>query len=98
MPGFCALTTARLPHFMTDQMASFGGRYRAEAEQQIKEAGCRTRKDIIRVVETVITLRRDYDAAAAILERIPPDVLASYADTDRGGRDRKQRRDANVRE
>ena len=43
-------------------------------------------------------LRRDYDAAVAILERIPPDVLASYADTGEGDRDRNRRRDANVRE
>ena len=33
-----------------------------------------------------------------LLEMIPPDVLASYADTGGGDRDRNRRRDANVRE
>ncbi len=31
------------------------GKYRAEAERQIKSAGCRTRKDSVRVVETLVT-------------------------------------------
>ncbi len=30
-------------------------KYRAEAEQQIKDAGCRTRKDSVRVVEALVT-------------------------------------------
>ena len=30
-------------------------KYRAEAERQIREAGCRTRKDSVRLVETLIT-------------------------------------------
>ncbi len=37
-----------------------GGRYRAVAERQIKAAGCRTRTDSIRVVETVITASPDF--------------------------------------
>ena len=36
------------------------GRYRAEAERQIAEAGCRTRKDSVRVVETLITASPDF--------------------------------------
>ena len=36
------------------------GRYRAEAERQIKEAGCRTRTDSIRVVETLITASPEF--------------------------------------
>ena len=36
------------------------GRYRAEAERQIKEAGCRTRTDSVRLVETVITASPEF--------------------------------------
>ena len=36
------------------------GKYRAEAEKQIAEAGCRTRKDSVRVVETLITASPDF--------------------------------------
>ena len=36
------------------------GRYRAEAERQIKEAGCRTRTDSIRIVEAVITASPEF--------------------------------------
>jgi len=34
--------------------------YRAEAERQISEAGCRTRKDSVRVVETLITASPEF--------------------------------------
>ncbi len=34
--------------------------YRAEAERQIAEAGCRTRKDSVRVVETLITANPEF--------------------------------------
>ena len=33
-------------------------KYRAEAEKQIAEAGCRTRKDSVRVVEALVTASR----------------------------------------
>ena len=33
------------------------GKYRAESERQIAAAGCRTRKDSIRMIETLFTLR-----------------------------------------
>ncbi len=36
--------------------------YRAEAEKQIAEAGCRTRKDSVRVVETLITASPEFFA------------------------------------
>ncbi len=36
------------------------GRYRAEAERQIREAGCRTRTDSVRVVETLITASPEF--------------------------------------
>ena len=36
------------------------GRYRSEAERQIKEAGCRTRTDSVRVVETLITASPEF--------------------------------------
>ncbi len=36
------------------------GKYRAEAERQIAEAGCRTRKDSVRVVETLITASPEF--------------------------------------
>ena len=35
-------------------------RYRSEAERQIKEAGCRTRTDSVRLVETVITASPEF--------------------------------------
>ena len=35
-------------------------KYRAEAERQIREAGCRTRKDSVRVVETLITASPEF--------------------------------------
>ena len=38
-------------------------KYRAEAEQQISEAGCRTRKDSVRVVETLVTASRSSSRA-----------------------------------
>ena len=34
--------------------------YRAEAEKQIAEAGCRARKDSVRVVETLITASPEF--------------------------------------
>lgn len=37
-----------------------GRKYRAEAEKQIAEAGCRTRKDSIRVVEALITASPEF--------------------------------------
>ncbi len=36
------------------------GRYRSEAERQIKEAGCRTRTDSVRLVETMITASSEF--------------------------------------
>lgn len=36
------------------------GKYRAEAEKQIAAAGCRTRKDSVRVVETLITASPEF--------------------------------------
>ena len=36
------------------------GKYRAEAEKQISEVGCRTRTDSVRVVETLITASPDF--------------------------------------
>lgn len=36
------------------------GRYRAEAERQIKEAGCRTRTDSVRLVETLVTASPEF--------------------------------------
>ena len=35
-------------------------KYRAEAERQIQEAGCRTRKDSVRLVETLITASPEF--------------------------------------
>ena len=35
-------------------------KYRAEAEKQIAEAGCRTRKDSVRVVETLVTASPEF--------------------------------------
>ena len=35
-------------------------KYRAEAERQIREAGCRTRKDSVRLVETLITASPEF--------------------------------------
>jgi hypothetical protein len=36
------------------------GRYRAEAEKQIAAAGCRTRSDSVRVVETLVTASPEF--------------------------------------
>jgi len=36
------------------------GKYRAEAEKQIAAAGCRTRSDSVRVVETLITASPEF--------------------------------------
>lgn len=36
------------------------GRYRAEVERQIKEAGCRTRTDSVRLVETLVTASPEF--------------------------------------
>ena len=36
------------------------GKYRVIAEQQISEAGCRTRKDSVRVVEVLVTASHDF--------------------------------------
>ncbi len=44
-------------HLLTPQRS-----YRAEAEKQIAEAGCRTRKDSVRVVETLITASPEFFA------------------------------------
>ncbi len=44
-------------HLVTPQRS-----YRAEAEKQIAEAGCRTRKDSVRVVETLITASPEFFA------------------------------------
>ena len=35
-------------------------KYRAEAEKQIAEAGCRTRKDSVRVVEALVTASPEF--------------------------------------
>ena len=45
-----------------------------------------------------LQLRRDYDAAVALLERIPPEVLEAYARDDRSERNKTKGRDADVRE
>ena len=42
-------------HLVTPQR-----KYRAEAEKQIKEAGCRTRSDSVRVVETLFTASHEF--------------------------------------
>ena len=36
------------------------GRYRTEAESQIKKAGCRTRSDSVRLVEALVTATPDF--------------------------------------
>ena len=36
------------------------GRYRSEAERQIREAGCRTRTDSVRLVETMVTASPEF--------------------------------------
>ena len=41
-------------------LISPGRKYRAEAERQIAEAGCRTRSDSVRVVETLITASPEF--------------------------------------
>ena len=50
--------------------------YRAEAEKQIAEAGCRARKDSVRVVETLITASPDFERGESASEtgrtHIPP--------------------------
>ena len=45
-----------------------------------------------------LQLRRDYDAAVALLERIPPEVLEAYAHDDRNERNKMKGRDADVRD
>lgn len=45
-----------------------------------------------------LQLRRDYDAAAALLERIPPEVLEAYAHDDRNEGNKTKGRDADVRD
>lgn len=60
-------------------------KYRAEAERQIAQAGCRTRKDSVRVVETLVTaspeffkgkkqaeVRAFFDEAVRFIERRQP--------------------------
>lgn len=42
-------------HLITPQR-----KYRAEAERQIKEAGCRTRSDSVRVVEALVTATPEF--------------------------------------
>ena len=41
-------------------LIELGGKYRAEAERQIVQAGCRTRKDSVRIVETLITASPEF--------------------------------------
>ena len=48
--------------------------YRAEAERQIAEAGCRTRKDSVRVVETLITASPEFFQG-----KTPKEVKAFFA-------------------
>ena len=38
-------------------------KYRAEAERQIKDAGCRTRSDSVRLVEALVTATPDFSRA-----------------------------------
>ena len=45
-----------------------------------------------------LQLHRDYDAAVALLERIPPEVLEAYAPDDRNERSKTKGRDADVRD
>ena len=67
------------------------GRYRSEAERQIKEAGCRTRTDSVRLVETLITASPEFfenrkkkeirafflEALGFLKERQSPDTIIS---------------------
>ena len=41
-------------------LAEPAGRYRQEAERLIREAGCRTRKDSVRVVEVLVTASPEF--------------------------------------
>lgn len=63
------------------------GKYRAESERQIAAAGCRTRKDSIRMIETLFTAspeffkgkkRAEIRAGAAAHRRHTADCLAYY--------------------
>ena len=68
-----------------------GDHYRAEAERQIREAGCRTRKDSVRLVETMITASPEFfqrksmkeirsffkEALAFIEQKQNPDTIIS---------------------
>ena len=45
-----------------------------------------------------LQLRRDYDTAVAILERIPPEVLEAYGHGECSERDKTKGRDTNVRD
>ena len=45
-----------------------------------------------------LQFRRDYDAAVAILERIPPEVLEAYAYDGRSEGNKTKGRDADVRD
>ena len=52
-------------------------KYRAEAEKQIAEAGCRTRKDSVRVVEALITASPEArNKVDVFLSRLVPKVDA----------------------
>ena len=44
------------------------GRYRAEAESQIQAAGCRTRTDSVRVVETMFTATPEFFKGKKLFE------------------------------
>ena len=55
-------------------------KYRAEAEKQIAEAGCRTRKDSVRVVEALVTASPEFfkgkkRAEIRVFLRKQPDLL-----------------------
>lgn len=46
-------------------------KYRAEAERQIAEAGCRTRSDSVRVVEALVTASRSFSKARSAARSKP---------------------------
>ena len=56
-------------------LISPGRKYRAEAERQIAEAGCRTRSDSVRVVEALITASPEFFSGKS-----PEHIRAYFAD------------------
>lgn len=54
-------------------------KYRAEAEKQIAEVGCRTRTDSVRVVETLDSLSRAEEQLASKLTDEEKELFMKYA-------------------